>query len=441
MALLDEITEIFKREKGFDRLFSLFIKKYNSYERVEKGISVVLNNPTKEEKQALSGFTGTDYSRNKSIKITAKKMEKAILKTKYGKALEGITFQQILECYHGKSLISNREASEIFLKERDSYFEAFKQDTESELFLKLLDWIKSTKYNRFYQLYQQDKAALTLALNHLKKAFCILPLENDEYLAMFAANVTGNPHAFDANENEGRLFIYALQIVYALENDWEIRDLNAEERAQILYHFKIMTDDLLNFVSVYHVTGVNQDGKENQLLLGATKEKAFFHVPLREVVKLEYVQSASGKNRLFVIENSSVASHVVNELLKCGIEETIVSSNGQFKIATLKFLDAFVESGGIVYYSGDYDPEGILMAYKLKRRYGNQLVYWNYDVDTYLMSHPREQISEKRLKQFHLIEGTELQSLIQEIKERKKTGYQENTLAHMIEDIRRFNQE
>src|SRR5699024_6838719 len=85
LSLLDEITDTFKREKGFDRLFSLFIKKYKSYERVEKGISVVVNNPTPEEKRAISGFIGKDYSKHGSIKLTADKMEKAILKTKYGK--------------------------------------------------------------------------------------------------------------------------------------------------------------------------------------------------------------------------------------------------------------------------------------------------------------------------------------------------------------------
>ena len=439
LALLDEITAIFKREKGFERLFSLFIKKYNSYERVEKGISVILNNLTDAERQALSGLLGIDYSKHKSIKITAEKMERAILKTKFGKRLNEISFQEILESYHGNPLISNREAEAVFLSKREDFFAAFKQAGSPDLFLKLLDWITNTKSNRFYQLYQQDKAALTLVLGHLEKAFSFFPLENDEYLAVFASNATGNPHAFDVNNNEGRLFIYALQVVYALENDWEIRELNAEERAQILYNFKIMTDDLLNFVSVFHVTGENKDGGENQLLSGAAKEKAFFHLPLKEVVKLNRVESASGKNRLFAIENSSVASHVVNELLKDGTYETIVSGNGQFKIATLKFLDAFVENGGIVYYSGDFDPEGILMAYKLKQRYGEHLIYWNYDIRTYRLSHPVEPVPERRLRQLKSIEDTELKPLVEELRNEKKSGYQEGVLEQLVEDIRRFN--
>lgn len=435
---LEEITDIFKREKGFDRLFPLFIKKYKSYERVEKGISVILNNPSPEEKRAISGFLGKDYSKQNSIKLTAEKMEKAILKTKYGKSLDSVSFQEIVEAYHGEPLVSNREEEMLFLSERKTYFDKLESGASSHLFKALIDWIRRTKHNRFYQMYNHDRVALTKAMDHLDEAFALFPLESYEYLAVFASNATGNPHAFDVNENEGKLFVYALQIIHSLESDWEIKELNAEERAELLYEFKIMTDDLLNFVSVFNAMGINKSGKENMLLSGATQEKSFFHLPLKEVVKLDSVTSASGKNRLFMIENSSVASHVVSELLKHDINETIVSGNGQFKIATLKLLDAFVENGGAIYYSGDYDPEGILMAFKLKKRYGDRLHYWNYDVHDYYMALSQEPISERRLKQLNNINDPALQPLIQEIKEIKRSSYQEKMLAKIVEDLKKL---
>lgn len=395
----------------------------------------MLNNPTPDEKRAISGFLGRDYSKHKSIKLTAEKMEKAILKTKYGKSLDSVSLQEIVEAYHGEPLVSNREAEVLFLTERKAYFDRLESVADSSLFVTLIDWIRRTKHNRFYQLYNHDQASLTKAMHHLDKAFALFPLENYEYLAVFASNATGNPHTFDTNENEGKLFIYALQIIHALESDWEIKELNAEERAELLYEFNIMTDDLLNFVSVFNATGKNKNGKENLLLSGSVLEKAFFHLPLKEVVKLDSVASASGKNCLFVIENSSVASHVVSELLKRDIHETIVSSNGQFKIATLKFLDAFVKNGGVIYYSGDYDPEGILMAYKLKKRYGDKLYYWNYDAHDYHLALSHEPISERRLKQLNNVNDPALQTLIQEIKEIKQSGYQEKMLTKIVEDL------
>ncbi|UJL46722.1 DUF2399 domain-containing protein [Virgibacillus sp. NKC19-16] len=436
MSPLDEITTIFRREKGFYRLFSLFIKKYKSYERVEKGISVVLNNPTPDEKRAISGFIGKDYSKNSTIKLTAATMEKAILKTKYGKQLDSVSFQEIVEAYLGVPLVSNREEEELFLTDRKAYFDNLESTCSSSLFVALIDWIRRTKNNRFYQMYNNDTVSLTKVMHYLDNAFALLPLENYEYLAVFASNATGNPHAFDVNENEGKLFIYALQIIHSLESDWEIRELSAEERAELLYEFHILTDDLLNFVSVFQATGKNKNGIDNMLLYGASQEKSFFHLPLKEVVKLSSVTSASGKKRLFMIENSSVASHVVSELLKHDIDETIVSGNGQFKIATLKFLDAFVENGGTVYYSGDFDPEGILMAFKLKKRYGDRLNYWNYDVKNYHAALSHEPISERRLKQLNNINDPALQPLIQEIAEIKQSGYQEKMLVKIVENLK-----
>lgn len=408
---------------------------------MEKGISVVLNNPTPEEKNAIGGLMGKDYSKNKTIKLTAEKIEKEILKSKYGKQLDSISFQEILAAYIEEPLVSNREAETLYLAEREHYFNTFQNNASSALFLSLMEWIKQTKNNRFYQLYNQDIAALTKAMNDVGRALALFPLKNHEYLPVFASHATGNPHAFDADKNEGKLFIYALQIILSLDGEWEIRELNAEKTAALLDKFNIMKDDLLNFVSVYHALGRNINGKTNLLLHGAVQEKSFFHLPLKEVVKLDSVESASGKGRLFVIENSSVASHVVNELLKHSINETIISGNGQFKIATLKFLDAFVETGGVVYYSGDYDPEGIGMAVKLRKRYGDKLIYWNYDVESYLFSLSGEPISERRLKQLSSIQDLSLQPLIQEITERKRSGYQEQMLSHIVEDIMRLNRE
>ncbi|MCJ7843350.1 TIGR02679 domain-containing protein [Lederbergia sp. NSJ-179] len=400
----------------------------------------MLNNPTPEEKRALSGFLGKDYSKSKSIKLTAEKMEKAILKTKYGKTLESVSFQDILEAYHGEPLVSHREEERLFLTERKAYFDNLERGARSPLFIALIDWIRGTKHNRFYQMYNHERAALTKAMGHLNQAFALFPLASYEYLAVFSSNATGNPHAFDANENEGKLFIYALQIIHSLESDWEIKELNAEERAELLYEFNIMTDDLLNFVSVFHASGKNKNGNENRLLYGAVQEKAFFHLPLKEIVKLGSVTSASGKNRLFMIENSSVASHVVSELLRYDINETIISGNGQFKIATLKFLDAFVKNGGAIYYSGDFDPEGILMAYKLRKRYGDSLHYWHYDVNHYHMALSQEPISARRLKQLNSIDDPALQPLIDEIKEIKQSGYQEKMLLKIVEDLKKVNE-
>lgn len=40
----------------------------------------------------------------------------------------------------------------------------------------------------------------------------------------------------------------------------------------------------------------------------------------------------------------------------------------------------------ILYYSGDLDPEGIVIANRLKKRYQDRIVLWNMDIDAYKFS-------------------------------------------------------
>lgn len=437
MTPQEEIIEIFKKDEGFKRLFSLFLKKYNSYERVEKGISVILQNPAEYEKQAISGLLGEDYSKHQSIKVHAGKIERELLKTKYGKQVDNISFQDILEGYYGRPLVSRREVTETFISEREAYFTALKHNTASEMFIRLIEWILSSKNNRFYQLYAQDIKQFKIDMKYIEKAFDMMPLDPMEYLPVFASKITGDPHGFDTNRTSGKMFINALQAVYmSYDKEWSIHDLNAEERTQILYHYGIMPNDLLNYVSVFHVVGENKNGRENKLLAGAAEERAFIHLPLKEVAKLKKVESASQDNCLYVIENASVASYVTSELVKAGDEKAVISGNGQFKIATLKLMDVFISGGGIIYYSGDYDPEGILMAYKLKQRYGDQLIYWGFETELYHQSNPSKHISDRRLSQLKKIEDDNLRPLIESLSDNKKIGYQEEVMEELLRGIK-----
>ncbi|MFC0903343.1 DUF2399 domain-containing protein [Clostridium sp. MT-14] len=62
-------------------------------------------------------------------------------------------------------------------------------------------------------------------------------------------------------------------------------------------------------------------------------------------------------------------------------------------LASLVLMDKLVENGVRIYYSGDLDREGIIMADKLKLRYESKLVLWRYGVEDY-----RDIVSMVRLK-------------------------------------------
>lgn len=84
----------------------------------------------------------------------------------------------------------------------------------------------------------------------------------------------------------------------------------------------------------------------------------------------------------FVVENSGVFSEILDRFGATRLQP-IVCAHGQFKLACLMLLDKLAAAGITIYYSGDFDPEGLQMASRLLQRYPGQAVPWRYTVDDY----------------------------------------------------------
>ncbi len=68
----------------------------------------------------------------------------------------------------------------------------------------------------------------------------------------------------------------------------------------------------------------------------------------------------SKRNKVFVFENPTVFSEVLYRSSK--EKPSIICTYGQVKLASLILLDNLVENGTHIYYSGDFDPEGLIIA-------------------------------------------------------------------------------
>ena len=134
-------------------------------------------------------------------------------------------------------------------------------------------------------------------------------------------------------------------------------------------------------------------------------------------------------NAVFVVENAGVFSELLDEAMP------LVSTNGQLNLATLLLLDLLVESGAHLYYSGDFDPEGLKMADRLAGRYGENLSLWHFTREDYFASMPSVSLSEERLAKLQSISSPKLQPVKQEIERCKKAGYQEAILPVLRKDI------
>lgn len=100
--------------------------------------------------------------------------------------------------------------------------------------------------------------------------------------------------------------------------------------------------------------------------------------------------------------------------------------NGQPRLSSLLVLDLLARAGVKVYYAGDFDPEGMLIAQKVRQYYQGETVYWKMSVQEYEKSKSEEMLTSKRLKMLERIQDVELQETAAAIWACGLAGYQEN---------------
>ena len=99
--------------------------------------------------------------------------------------------------------------------------------------------------------------------------------------------------------------------------------------------------------------------------------------------------------------------------------------NGQPRLSSVLMLDLFARAGTKVYYAGDFDPEGLLIAQKIKQYYKGDFSYWHMSIAEYEKSRSKEVISARRIKILAKINDSELAAVAEEISRAKVAGYQE----------------
>ena len=172
------------------------------------------------------------------------------------------------------------------------------------------------------------------------------------------------------------------------------------------------------------VSGIRVWKKEGGLhegIEGFFREGDMVQVPLNVIAGWERISCPDGA--VYIVENPSVYA------LLCGKwkgKRACMCMNGQPRLSAVLLLDLFAKAGVKVFYAGDFDPEGLLIAQKIKQYYKGEFAYWHMSEQIYEKSRSDEQISEKRLKILDKITDEALQKTVQAIKKSKMAGYQEN---------------
>ncbi|QAA33567.1 TIGR02679 family protein [Clostridium manihotivorum] len=423
-TLTQQCISYFKSNAGYKRIFQRIREKYESLGSL--GGTVVLTNLKEEEKEVLTGLFRKDYNK-KNCSFKVENFIKALDNTRF----EGVNFQMVFEGYFGEKILYKKEEKTIYEKEKTAFLKDIinsLRGTRGEGWLEYIVQTKENPYRIISQRYDENKERLRANLLLVCHGFNNLSFEENKLvrLAVFSSAINRDPHGFDINTDIGTLLIYA--IIYKLKMSYPE---NAEELNEVLYKAGIIRDEVSNFTLCSGLTAYKGD-KEHMGWRGFYEDCEPLQVSLWNLSKLDKIKSPLGK--VYVFENPTVFSEVLYYTSE--IRPSLVCTFGQFKLASLILLDKLVDSGATIYYSGDFDPEGLSMADKLKQRYAHKAILWRYEAEDYLKIQSDVALSPARLKKLDKLKSKELQAISTIIKEKKNGAYQELLIDEYIRDIK-----
>ena len=179
----------------------------------------------------------------------------------------------------------------------------------------------------------------------------------------------------------------------------------------------IMIDDISNYAMLYNIHAYKPDGSIHKGIEGFFEEKDIVQLTLNVISELDTVECID--NEIYIVENPSVFA------MLCG-KKSCMCMNGQPRLACLMMLELLAKSGTRVYYSGDLDPEGLLIAQKLSGFYTGEFNYWHMGKLDYDECISKEMLSDRRVKMLDNISDERLLEVACEMRRCMRAGYQEN---------------
>ena len=361
-----ECINYFKQHTIWKKVFNGFRNKYRSYGKFSG--TVVLKNLSVEDIEELEGFFGMNFHGKKSVSVSADRFCKALSHSKYG----SVTPEEILMDFFGEKLLGiaqEKERKERILNEiRCEYRKAFENTPAGSCLLWIEELVRMpgaesdlTEWKR--QLWLSADICNSLPYRQSRKV----------YLAVYAAERTGNPHAFDHGTRDGHL------LEQIIEKDLELRNRKVElseafpayKRQKSYLLAGLLIDDVSNYALLSGVHAVKKDGVYHRGMEGFCAEQNMVQVPLAVLSEWEHME--------------------------CDHND----------------------------YAGDLDPEGLLIAQKLSQYYKGVFYYWHMTEEDYHMCRSKEALSERRIGMLQKITDPRLLPVARAIAEYGMAGYQE----------------
>ena len=424
-----EAVAYFRNRPGFHRLFCALKEKYRSLGTL--GGRIRLTELTPEERTDLAGFLRQDFAGKTRAIIKVADLAAALGWTKF----HHLSLEEILHGYWGEELLSKKEERSRYRQDRERFFASVLQELPSAAAHWLRDTLaqKENAYKILATRYDQDREGLSWDLKAIGQALAKLPCltGNGTQIALFAAEITADPHFFDKTRPARQLFLYALSHYFQVGKPG-----SAFAEAELLYKGGLFNTEISNYTICLGLLGREKGTDLHPGWAGFYQSGETLQLSLENLSRIEQVTSPTGF--AFVLENPAVFSALADRWRRERGKGAppLVCTNGQVNLATIVLLELLSKSGAILYYSGDFDPEGLLIADRLKARFGKGLRLSHYSVDDYDRAISERKLSAGRLKQLERLEDNTLKQVGQEVLSRGYAGYQELLIDDLWVDLK-----
>ncbi len=452
MSNSSDCAAYLRSQPGYRRCMEELRKKWESYGRA--GGRIRLTDATQEERRLLGGIVGKTFHET-SVSFPFAEFERGLQKTRFAP----VDMRELLEAYFGTPLSTNREKKQREQQSRQDFLEElaaslaerFGPTSPAARWMRRVAKEHSFGYGLLLREYGKDREVAQSLAGQVGTALeRLYPGSGEEAgqgseergagtgspaeksrppelteLAVFAAEISGNPHFLDRGVPAGQLLVAAL---CCLEN--REAPQNARQWRELLHQVGIAPDSLSSFVHVYGL------GLETDRGLHPAYE-AFRRLGEPCVVTLENLRGIAGVEiageAAFVVENEMVFGYLLENAGRPA--RTLLCTSGQPRTAALEVLDRIVQSGKRLCYSGDMDPEGLEMADRLWKRYGSQLEIWRMSPAEYARGISEEPVAESRLARLENLGHPLLRETAACLRREQRAAYQENILAELLGDF------
>ena len=423
---MKESLDLINSNKIYKKIFLEVYSKYKKYGKITG--SFTLKAATTEERQILFNFDSKALTEGKA------KIKCSTVRDLFNRKLKEYSFEELLVKVVGKELKTNKEVKDEEKEQEEKFYDDILKASDDgvgkQWFIEILDK-KKYGYNIIVRKYKSEirnlkelKRKIILIINSLNK----LPYLNNEYenIAVFSAVNTKDSHFFDSDKFTGRLFIKAISFILNKDDPKDINEIN-----ELYYEVGILKDEISNHTTIYGLNAFNIDSSEVKAVNSFNLWKEPLQISISNLLKIDYFEAIN--NTVFIFENPAV----FHKILKVnGDNISLICTSGQLNLSSYILLNK-IRNLKNIYYAGDFDPEGLMIAYKIKKRYKDKVKFLNYTRESYINTMSNNIIEEKSMSQLNKINCSELDEVINELRINKRAAYQELLIDEYLDLIKK----